>query len=153
MRWAEIESVRCSVARTLSVVGDRWTLLILREAFIGTRRFDEFRSRTGAARHLVAERLNHLVDHGVMERRQYSDRPPRHEYRLTAKGRDLYPVIVALMTWGDRWMDDGDGPPATLTHRACGTTATPALVCAGCGEPIDSREMLTKPRATDAAVG
>jgi DNA-binding HxlR family transcriptional regulator len=153
MRWAEIESVRCSVARTLSVVGDRWTLLILREAFLGTRRFDEFRSRTGAARHLVAERLNHLVDNGVMERRQYSERPPRHEYRLTAKGRDLYPVIVALMTWGDRWMDDGDGPPVTLTHTTCGATATPALVCADCGEPVHSREMVTTVRPSGTPVG
>lgn len=151
MRWAEIESVRCSVARTLSVVGDRWTLLVLREAFLGTRRFDEFRSRTGAARHLVAERLNHLVENGVMERRQYSERPPRHEYRLTAKGRDLYPVIVALMTWGDRWMDDGDGPPVTLTH-ACGATATPAFVCAGCGQPVDSREMVTTARPAGTPV-
>ena len=153
MRWAEIESVRCSVARTLSVVGDRWTLLILREAFIGTRRFDEFRSRTGAGAP-PGGRAPQPPGRPRGDGAAPVQRPaPRHEYRLTAKGRDLYPVIVALMTWGDRWMDDGEGPPVTLTHRACGTTATPAFVCAGCGEPIDSREMVTKPRVTDAAVG
>lgn len=141
MRWRDIGSVRCSIARSLSVVGDRWTVLILREAFGGVRRFEELRERTGAARPLLADRLTHLVEHGVLERQKYSERPDRFEYRLTDKGLDLYPLLVALLGWGDRWMADDSGPPVRLMHRGCGAVVTPQLVCPDCGEPIDARSM------------
>jgi DNA-binding HxlR family transcriptional regulator len=141
VRWSEIGGQNCSVARALSVVGDRWTLLVLREAFLRTRRFEDFQSRTGAPRPVLAERLKSLVDDGVLERRQYSDRPDRFEYRLTPKGIDLYPVLVSLLTWGDRWMMDPEEPPITLRHRGCGEVVVPHLACPACGEWVGAREM------------
>lgn len=128
--------MRCSVARSLSVVGERWTLLILRDAFLGTRRFDEFQAQLGATSHVLADRLRKLVEHGVLERVPYQERPRRYEYRLTEKGVDLYPVIAALLRWGDRWMDQGAGPPVRLGHRTCGHTMTPMLACSECGEEL-----------------
>ncbi|HEY6319771.1 MAG TPA: helix-turn-helix domain-containing protein [Acidimicrobiia bacterium] len=149
MRWSEIGTQECSVARALSVVGDRWTLLVLREAFFRTRRFEDFQARTGAPRPVLAERLRSLVDDGVLERRQYSDRPDRFEYRLTEKGVDLYPVLVSLLRWGDRWMSDDDELPITLRHRGCGQIVQPELACPGCGEWVTARDMeAVGPRAT-----
>jgi DNA-binding HxlR family transcriptional regulator len=138
VRWAEIRSTRCSIARALSVVGDRWTLLLLREAFLGTTRFEDFRNYTGAARHLVADRLGALVEAGVLERTQYHRGPPRFEYGLTDKGRDLYPVIVGLLAWGDRWMGDEKGPSLVIEHEPCGHTITPELRCPACNERVDA---------------
>lgn len=141
MRWSEIGDQRCSVARALSVIGDRWTLLVLREAFFRVRRFDDFQRRTGAPRPVLAERLRTLLDHGVLERRPYGNHPDRFEYRLTEKGLDLYPVLVSLMAWGDRWMADADGPPVTLTHKGCGHVTQPALACPDCGDWVGARDM------------
>ena len=140
MRWSEIAEQDCSIARALSVVGDRWTLLVLREAFVRTRRFEDFQERTGAPRPVLAERLKTLVDHGVLERRRYSERPDRYEYRLTPKGLDLYPVVVSLLRWGDRWMADGPAP-VELRHRECGEVVHPELVCPSCGEFVGARDM------------
>jgi DNA-binding HxlR family transcriptional regulator len=131
----------CSVARTLSVIGDRWTLLVLRDAFLRTRRFEDFQRRLGVTRHLLADRLRKLVEAGILERLRYQEKPARYEYKLTEKGRDLYPVIVALLRWGDRWMTDESGPPLTLVHKACGHTMHPSLVCPDCGEPIGPRDV------------
>lgn len=141
MRWSEIGTQECSVARALSVVGDRWTLLVLREAFFRTRRFEDFQARTGAPRPVLAERLRSLVEDGVLERRQYSERPDRYEYRLTEKGIDLYPVLVSLLRWGDRWMADDRELPITLRHRGCGHIVQPELTCPSCGEAITARDM------------
>src|SRR5919197_5982231 len=110
----------CSVARTLEVVGERWTILILRDALIGVRRFDQFLNRLGIARNVLTDRLNRLVDNGILERVAYQERPLRHEYHLTRKGRELTPVIVTLMEWGDRYLAGDDGPPVTIEHRDCG---------------------------------
>jgi DNA-binding HxlR family transcriptional regulator len=140
MRWTEIGDTRCSIARALSVVGDRWTLLLLREAFLGAKRFEEYRENTGAARHLVAERLNLLVDHGVLERVQYSDRPARFEYTLTEKGDALYPVILSLLAWGDQWMAHAHGRSLTLVHEPCGSSVTPQLRCPSCGGSMESAD-------------
>jgi DNA-binding HxlR family transcriptional regulator len=141
MRWSEIGEQHCSVARALSVVGDRWSLLILREAFLRTRRFDDFQARTEAPRPVLAERLKTLVEHDVLERRQYSEHPERYEYRLTEKGLDLYPVVVSLLRWGDRWMTDGDEPPVRLRHRDCGELMHPELACPSCGDWISPRDV------------
>jgi DNA-binding HxlR family transcriptional regulator len=136
MRWREIGTVTCSVARALSVVGDPWTLIIVREAFLGTRRFEDFQVYIGLSPHLLSERLGKLVKHGVMKRRLYCERPARHEYRLTRKGRDLYPVIVSLARWGDDWLAGDDGPPLAFIHRGCGRPTVPVLACSECGDPI-----------------
>jgi len=145
MRWRDIGGVTCSVARTLSVVGDRWTLLILRDAFLRTRRFEDFQARTGMTRHRLADRLRKLVANGVLERVRYQDRPPRFEYRLTEKGLDLYPVVVGLVGWGDRWMAGKAGRPIELIHRTCGHTITPQLACPDCGERLAARDMTARP--------
>ncbi len=145
MRWNEVGSQVCSVARALSVVGDRWTLLVLREAFLRTRRFEDFQARTGASRALLAERLEKLVEHGILERRPYQEKPTRHEYRLTQKGLDLYPVVASLAAWGDRWMDGGEGRPVELVHRECGAVTTARLHCSECGEPLDPRHVTAHP--------
>jgi DNA-binding HxlR family transcriptional regulator len=140
MRWADVGDLTCSVARSLSVVGDRWTLLVLRDAFLGVRRFEDFRA-VGLTRHRLADRLKKLVAAGVLERVRYRERPPRFEYRLTEKGRDLYPVIVSLVRWGDRWMAGEAGPPVELIHRGCGHVVTPVLSCPDCAEPVTARDM------------
>lgn len=141
MKWDEIGDQTCSIARALSEVGDRWTLLLLREAFLRTRRFADFVERTGAARNLVSDRLQKLVDAGILERRAYQTRPERYEYRLTEKGLDLYPVMMALVHWGDRWHDDGRGVPVEHVHRPCGHVMHAQPVCSACGERLDPREV------------
>lgn len=141
MRWDEISGMPCSVARTLSVIGDRWTLLVLRDAFLRTRRFEDFQRSLGITRHLLAGRLRKLVEAGILERVRYQEKPPRDEYKLTEKGRDLYPVIVSLLRWGDRWMLDDKGPPLTLKHKTCGQTMHPTLVCPGCGEAVGPHDV------------
>jgi DNA-binding HxlR family transcriptional regulator len=145
MRWRDIGEMTCSVARTLSVVGDRWTLLVIRDCFLGTRRFEDFLAHLGMTRHRLADRLRKLVAHGILERVSYSQRPVRYEYKLTAKGRDLYPVIVSMLRWGDQWMLDENGPPIELVHRGCGHQITPALICPDCGQPVTARDMLAQP--------
>jgi DNA-binding HxlR family transcriptional regulator len=146
MRWSEIDQQDCSVAQALSVVGDRWTMLILKEAFMRVRRFEDFQERTGAPRPILAERLKTLVDDGVLEKRLYSERPDRFEYRLTEKGRDLWPVLISLLRWGDRWMTGRNGPPVEIRHRACGHAIHPELACPECGEWLTAADMQATPR-------
>jgi DNA-binding HxlR family transcriptional regulator len=134
----------CSIARTLDVVGEKWALLAVREVFLGNRRFDEMVRRTGAPRDTLAARLRTLVGRGILERRQYSEHPARYEYRLTDAGRDLYPVIVSLLRWGDEHLAGDDGPPLVLEHR-CGHPLVAQLVCEACGDPVEARD--TRPLA------
>jgi DNA-binding HxlR family transcriptional regulator len=141
VRWSEINQIKCSVARTLSVIGDRWTLLIVRDTFLGLRRFEDFQHDLRMTRHRLADRLRKLVADGILERVQYHDRPRRFEYRLTEKGIDLYPVVVALLRWGDRWMVDSDGPPIELVHRNCRSHVMPVLTCPACNEEVNARTM------------
>lgn len=129
----------CSIARALDIVGEKWALLAVREVFLGNRRFDEMIRRTGAPRDTLAARLRTLVASGILERRQYSEHPARYEYRLTEAGRDLYPVIVTLMRWGDKHLAGEDGPPLVLEHH-CGHRLEARLVCESCGEAVDPRD-------------
>jgi DNA-binding HxlR family transcriptional regulator len=126
----------CSIARTLDVVGEKWALLVVREVFLGNRRFDEMVRRTGAPRDTLTARLRTLVDSGVLRRRQYSDHPQRFEYHLTAAGRDLYPVILTLLRWGDEHLAGPDGPPLVLDHH-CGHRLVAEVSCRACGEVVD----------------
>ncbi len=128
----------CSVARTLEIVGEKWALLAVREVFLGNRRFDEMVRRTGAPRDTLAARLRSLVGAGILDRRQYSDHPARHEYRLTQAGLELYPVILTLMRWGDKHLAGENGPPLVLEH-ACGHRLVPSVACEACGEPVEAR--------------
>jgi len=141
MRWDDIDKQTCSVARALSVVGERWTMLIIRDAFLGTRRFDQFQSNLGITRHRLSERLGKLVDQGVLVKVPYQERPLRHEYRLTRKGLGLYPILMSLARWGDDWMDKGEGAPLEYVHRTCGKPTRPVLACNECGEPLRPEEV------------
>jgi DNA-binding HxlR family transcriptional regulator len=126
----------CSVARTLEIVGEKWALLAVREVFLGNRRFDEMVRRTGAPRDTLAARLKTLVASEILERRQYSEHPVRHEYQLTEAGSELYPVIMTLMRWGDLHLAGAEGPPRVLEH-SCGHRLVAQVVCEACGEPVD----------------
>jgi DNA-binding HxlR family transcriptional regulator len=126
----------CSIERSLSIVGERWTLLILRDAFRGLRRFDHFCGDLGISRNLLVNRLQKLVDNGILEKRLYQTRPRRYEYWLTPKGVDLSPALVALMHWGDKHLSDTSGPPLVLTHARCGEPLHQELVCPSCAQKI-----------------
>jgi DNA-binding HxlR family transcriptional regulator len=134
-----------SVGRALGLVGERWTLLILREAFFGVRRFGQLVRNLNIPRPTLSSRLRTLVDAGLLERVPYARDPDRHEYRLTQPGRDLFPAIVALMRWGDEHFAGSDGPPIVLRHNACGEIADPHLTCQHCGEAIDARNVTPEP--------
>jgi DNA-binding HxlR family transcriptional regulator len=142
MRHDDLAAMPCSIARSMAILGERWTLMILREAFMRARRFEDYQQGTGMARNILTDRLNKLVDAGILERRPYAEHPGRtlYEYRLTQKGLDLYPVLVSLMQWGDRY-GGLDTPPVTLEHKECGRLSTPRFVCSECGEPVDARKM------------
>jgi len=138
MHRTSFEDMTCSVAQCLEVVGEWWSLLIVRDAFLGVTRFDDFQARLGISRNILNQRLSRMIDNGVLERVPYQDHPPRSEYRLTAKGRDLWPVVTAMRQWGDRWEAPG-GPSLKLRHNACGRVVKAVLVCSHCGESLDAR--------------
>ena len=136
MQRTSLAGMHCSVARTLDIIGEWWTPLIIRDAFLGHVRFDELQRSLGIARNVLADRLATLVAHGILERRRYDERPPRDEYVLTQKGRDLFPVIAAITAWGDRWTAGEAGPPLLLVHEPCGHAATVRTTCDQCGELV-----------------
>ncbi len=152
MRWEDLDKQACSLARTLSVVGDRWTLLILRDCFLGVRRFEAFESRLGITRHVLAARLRKLVEAGVLTKTPYQERPRREEYRLTEKGRDLYPIILSLVHWGDKYMAGPDGPPVRHVHKTCGKRTTAVLACSECHEPLHPHDVRVEVSAAAAAL-
>jgi DNA-binding HxlR family transcriptional regulator len=127
------ERQNCSIARTLAFLGERWTPLVLRELFIGRRRFDEIQRQLGVASNVLSERLATLVDEGIVTRHQYSGHGGRYEYRLTDKGRELQPVILELMKWGDRYKASRRGPPRVVVHADCGEIVEPVQICSHCG--------------------
>jgi DNA-binding HxlR family transcriptional regulator len=134
-----------SVGRALELVGERWTLLILREAFFGVRRFGQLARNLNIPRPTLSSRLRTLADAGLLERVLYAQDPDRHEYRLTNAGRDLFPAIVALMRWGDAHFGAQNGPPIVLRHHSCGEIADPHMTCSHCGGEIDARNVTPEP--------
>ena len=138
MQRTSFEAMNCSVAQTLEVVGEWWNMLIIRDVFLGVRRFDDFQARLGISRNILNQRLTGLVDHGVLIKVPYQEHPPRFEYRLTDKGRDLWGVLTAMRQWGDKWAAP-NGAPLEIVHDACGQVAEAVPVCSACGEVIDAR--------------
>src|SRR3954452_689965 len=136
----------CSIARGLEVIGDRWTLLVVRDAFLGLKRFQEFEEELGIPKKVLSDRLQRLVEECFFEKRLYQERPERHEYVLTAKGRGLWRVLAQLMLWGDEHYAGQDGPPRLLRHRRCGGRLDHTLRCKKCGAALqDSRELNLAP--------
>ena len=136
--------MHCSVAQCLEVVGEWWSLLIVRDAFLGVTRFDEFQERLGISRNVLNQRLARLVEAGILVKVPYSEHPPRHDYRLTVKGTDLWPVIATMRQWGDKYAAP-DGPPLELIHKACGHVSDTRMICSSCGEEIGPRDVRATP--------
>ena len=148
MQRTKFGEVACSIARTLDVIGEPWSPLILRDVWVGMNRFDQLQADLGISRKVLTERLNHLVDQGVLERHPY-DRRPRYEYRLTTKGAELVDLLMVMVGWGDKWLAGDAGPPVLYRHQACGEISRVELRCAHCGEPMhaDDVELLVGPGA------
>jgi len=146
----DYDTQACSIARTLEIVGERWTLLVVRDALQGKKRFEEFQASLGIARNVLAKRLDTLVEHGVMERVPYSERPLRHEYRLTEAGRELRVPLIGLLRWGERHVHDADAPHVRVSHRDCGGDVVAELRCTECGASPTPREVEVERRSPGA---
>lgn len=144
MERKSFAGMHCSVAQCLEVVGEWWSMLIVRDAFLGVTRFDDFQARLGISRNILNQRLNRLVEAGVLQKVPYSEHPPRCDYRLTDKGRDLWPVLTAMRQWGDRHAAPG-GPPVVMTHKRCGHVSDAVMTCSACGERIAARDVRVAP--------
>jgi len=141
MRRTRFDGEPCPVARATDLIGDWWTPIVLREAFFGCRRFEQFHARLGVSRATLTARLNRLVDEGLMERSEYQDAPVRYEYRLTPKGRAFFDVIAVMWQWGDDWLFADQGAPVELVDKHTGERVIPAVVDANTGQPIDSKSI------------
>lgn len=140
MQRTSFAEMACSIARTLDVIGEPWSPLILRDVWVGMNRFDQIQSDLGISRKVLTERLHHLVDEGVLERRPYDNRP-RYDYHLTAKGTELVDLLMVMTAWGDKWLAGDAGPPVLYRHRACGEVSSVDLRCAHCGEPMHAGDV------------
>jgi DNA-binding HxlR family transcriptional regulator len=140
MQRTNFGEMACSIARTLDVIGEPWSPLVLRDVWVGLNRFDQIQADLGISRKVLTERLNHLVDEGVLERRPYDSRP-RYEYALTEKGTELVDLLMVMTAWGDRWQSGTAGPPVLYRHHACGRISSVDLRCDHCGEPMHARDV------------
>lgn len=138
MRWEDTNEQTCSIARSVSVFGDRWTLLIVRQIFMRMRKFSEIQASLDINKHRLSDRLNRLIENGVLTKKPYGESGKRFEYRLTEKGLDLYPIMLLIAQWGDKWMVDDDGPPINYVHKNCGQILKPVLRCSHCDTNIDA---------------
>jgi DNA-binding HxlR family transcriptional regulator len=143
MRWKDLDQQPCPIARSLAILGDRWTLLILRDCFLGVRRFEAFQASLAISRTILGDRLDHLVTTGLLMRRAYQDNPVREEYLLTAKGKSLNSVMLMLADWGNNFATD-KGPIIVHEHKNCGHAFRPVVVCSACGEGVKGRDVVTR---------
>jgi DNA-binding HxlR family transcriptional regulator len=141
MQRTSFGAMACSIARTWDVIGEPWSPLVLRNIYVGITRFDQLQESLGISRKVLAERLRWLTENGVLERREYSARPPRYEYGLTAKGLELFQVLMVMVAWGDKWLAGEAGPPVLYRHHACGQIGHAELHCSACGEPIGATDI------------
>jgi DNA-binding HxlR family transcriptional regulator len=151
MQRTDFGQMACSIARTLDVIGEPWSPLILRNIYIGITRFEPLQQTLGISRKVLAERLKWLADHGVLERREYSSRPVRHEYTLTPKGTELCDLLLVMVHWGDRWLAGEAGPPVLYRHHACGQISHVEPHCSVCGEPMHATDVDVLPGPGSAA--
>ncbi len=140
MQRTSFGDMACSIARTLDVIGEPWSPLILRDVWVGMNRFEQIQGDLGISRKVLTERLNHLVEQGVLERRPY-DKRPRHEYVLTRKGVELAGLLMVMTAWGDRWLAGEAGPPVLYRHHACGEIGGVELRCGHCGERMGADDI------------
>ncbi|WP_127354164.1 winged helix-turn-helix transcriptional regulator [Actinacidiphila soli] len=140
MQRTNFDGMACSIARTLDVIGEPWSPLVLRDVWVGLTRFDQIQADLGISRKVLTERLNHLVDQGVLERHPY-DRRPRYEYHLTEKGAELVDLLMVMTGWGDKWLAGEAGPPVLYRHHACGQVSSVDLRCSHCGEPMHANDV------------
>lgn len=140
MQRTDFSEMACSIARTLDVIGEPWSPLVLRDVYVGLTRFDQIQADLGISRKVLTERLNHLADHGVLERRPY-DRRPRYEYTLTEKGTELVDLLMVMVRWGDKWLAGEAGPPVLYRHHSCGQISQVDLRCTNCGESMHAGDV------------
>ncbi|MES1024538.1 helix-turn-helix domain-containing protein [Gloeocapsa sp. BRSZ] len=143
MKRTNFSHLCCSVARTLDLIGEWWSLLIVRDIFLGMKRFEELRQDLGISRKVLTERLETLISAGILERRRYQERPERYEYWLTEKGMELYPILLVLMQWGDRWTAQ-NGVPLEIIHTTCGELTQPVVVCTHCRTELNAHNVQTR---------
>ena len=141
MRASQLAKMTCTIARSVDAIGDPWTIMIIKELFLGQKRFDDIQMYTGMSPHLLSVRMKKLEKHGIVQRRAYQQRPTRYEYRLTEKGIDLWPILVAFKDWSARWSKWPQGEPLNIRHKACGHVTALRVVCSHCGEPINARDV------------
>ena len=142
MQRSSFSSMPCSVAKTLDIIGEWWTLLILRDVFYGVRRFDGLRTHLGISRKVLTSRLGRLTDEKILRKVLYQDQPPRYEYQLTTRGLELLPVLLTIMNWGDKWLtEEPDKPPVVFVHKNCGKETTPKLVCSHCDGDLNAHNI------------
>jgi DNA-binding HxlR family transcriptional regulator len=145
MQRTQFGDMACSIARTLDVIGEPWSPLILRDIYAGINRFEQIQQDLGISRKVLTERLKWLVESGVLERHAYSERPPRHEYRLTGKGTELCDLLLVMVRWGDRWLAGEAGPPVLYRHHACGQISHVELHCSVCDQPMHATDIDVEP--------
>ena len=145
MKRTDTSEWPCTIAQSVNVLGDHWNLLIIRQACMGTRRFDDFQAALGIGRNILTGRLQLLIDEGLLTRTEYQPNPPRFEYRLTDKGRDVYPILAAMAAWGDKWLVGPEGSPLTLHHDSCGNDMHAVVGCSECGQPLHVRAVKARP--------
>ncbi|MBA6288932.1 helix-turn-helix domain-containing protein [Colwellia sp. MB3u-4] len=138
MRWDQVNTQTCSIARSLSIFGDSWTLLVIRQVFMRIRRFSDIQQSLGITKHRLSDRLNRLVEEEIIYKHLYDEKYNRFEYKLTERGLELYPILISITMWGDKWTADADGPPVEYVHKNCGENAKPKLSCSHCDEQINA---------------
>jgi DNA-binding HxlR family transcriptional regulator len=141
MQRTQFGDMACSIARTLDIIGEPWSPLILRDVWVGISRFDQLQADLGISRKVLTERLKWLIDNGILARQEYSSRPPRYEYVLTQKGLELCDLLMVMVRWGDRWAAGEDGPPVLYRHHACGQISHVELRCSDCGQPMRATDI------------
>lgn len=141
MQRSSFSEMPCSVAKTLDIIGEWWTLLILRDVFYGVRRFEGLRTHLGISRKVLTSRLGRLTDENILKKSLYQNQPPRYEYRLTKKGLELLPILLTIMNWGDKWKSEPNKPPVVFIHKDCGRKTTPKVVCSHCGGDLNAHNI------------